>query len=74
MGKQIYCLVSGVIFALVALLHLLRLLNAWAVQIGPFAVPTALSVFGLVFSALLSLWAFRASKPGAATSTAQRPR
>jgi hypothetical protein len=69
MGKQIYCLVSGLIFALVALLHLLRLFNGWAVQIGPFSVPTALSVFGLVFSALLSLWAFRTSKPGAATST-----
>lgn len=69
MGKQIYCLVSGVIFAVVALFHLLRLLNAWAVQIGPFAIPTALSVFGLVFSALLSLWAFHNSRPGAGTST-----
>lgn len=65
MGKQIYCLVSGVIFALVALLHLLRLLNSWAVQIGPFAIPTALSVLGLVFFALLSLWAFRNSRPKA---------
>ena len=62
MGKQIYCLVSGVIFAIVALFHLLRLLNAWPVQIGPFAIPAAVSVFGLVFSALLSLWAFREAR------------
>jgi len=69
MGKQIYCLVSGVIFGLVSLLHLLRLLNAWAVQIGPFAIPATLSVSGLVFSALLSLWAFLSSRPPTGTST-----
>ena len=53
-----YALVSSLIFAVVAGAHLLRLLNQWAVQLGPFSVPMSVSWAGVVISALLSMWGF----------------
>jgi hypothetical protein len=52
-----YLLSSGLLFALVALLHLLRLLYGWSAQIAGVSVPLWLSVVGLVVPALLCAWA-----------------
>ncbi|MBI2639034.1 hypothetical protein HYW83_05595 [Candidatus Peregrinibacteria bacterium] len=51
-------LVSGVIFAAVAVLHVLRLFYGWAAQIGGWDVPMWFSGVGLVVAALLALWNF----------------
>ena len=54
-----YLLISGVIFGVVALLHLLRIINAWTVQLGPWVVPMWVSWAGLAIPALLCVWAIR---------------
>ena len=53
-----YALVLALIFAVVAAAHLLRLVNRWAVQVGPYSVPMSLSWIGLVIAALISVWGF----------------
>jgi hypothetical protein len=42
-----YAVVSALIFAIVAVAHAIRLVNRWAVQVGPFAVPMSISWIGL---------------------------
>lgn len=58
MNARPYLLVSGVVFLLVALLHLLRALNGWELQYGPWTVPMWVSWGGTVGPVLLSVWAF----------------
>ena len=53
-----YAAVSALIFAIVALVHLARLVKGWTVQVGSFAVPISVSWIGLPFSALLAIWGF----------------
>jgi hypothetical protein len=53
-----YAIVSALIFALVALAHLVRLAKQWTVQIGPTSVPMSVSWVGLIVAALLAIWGF----------------
>ena len=53
-----YALISALIFALVAVAHVLRLVNRWTVAIGPYNVPMNVSRYALVVSALLAIWGF----------------
>jgi len=53
-----YAVFSALIFAVVAAAHLLRLLNRWGVQIGPYSVPMFVSWIGLVIAVLISIWGF----------------
>jgi hypothetical protein len=57
--KSNYALVSGVVFALVALLQAGRALAAWTVQIGPLNVPLWFSWIAAIVAGSLSVWAFR---------------
>ncbi|HEY9768639.1 MAG TPA: hypothetical protein V6C71_09085 [Coleofasciculaceae cyanobacterium] len=59
MSEKNYILISATVFALVALLHLVRLLAHWSFQIGTVAVPLWGSWLGLLIGAGLSIWAFR---------------
>jgi hypothetical protein len=61
MGYKSYCVVSGVLFSLVALAHLLRIIGGLPINIGTIAVPMAVSWGGLIVPALLAIWAFRAA-------------
>jgi hypothetical protein len=54
-----YCVVSGILFSLVALAHLLRIVFGMAVQVDAYAVPMTLSWVGLIVPGALALWAFR---------------
>ena len=58
MARKLYLMLSGAVFFLVALLHLLRLVNHWAIVVGPRAIPFALSYVGLPVSAAYCAWAF----------------
>ena len=49
-----YAVVSALIFAVVAVGHVIRILNRWAVHVGPFSVPMSVSSIALVVSALIS--------------------
>jgi hypothetical protein len=57
--KSSYQLLSGVIFALVALLQAVRAIAGWAVQIGPFNVPVWFSWLAAIVAGSLAIWAFR---------------
>jgi uncharacterized membrane protein YecN with MAPEG domain len=51
-----YAAVSVLIFAIVAIMHLVRIINGWSVTIGPRDIPMSVSWAGLVVAALLALW------------------
>ena len=59
MCMKAYLLISGIIFGLVAILHLVRLVRQMPVQLGGWAFPMRLSWGGLVAAAILCIWAFR---------------
>ena len=61
MEHQKYCVVSGVLFSLVALAHLLRIIFGMSLQVDEFDVPMFISWVGLVVPTGLALWAFRSS-------------
>jgi hypothetical protein len=54
-----YLRVSGTLFGLIALGHLLRLLYRVPAELGQWVVPLWASVIGLILPAALALWAFR---------------
>ena len=54
-----YAFVSGSIFGNVALVQLIRSVEQWPVQIGPFAVPLWFSWIAFVVAGGLCAWAFR---------------
>jgi hypothetical protein len=53
-----YAVVSASIFALVALAHLVRLLEQWPVVIGPDQVSMNISWIAFVVSALIAIWGY----------------
>lgn len=59
MGHKKYCVVSGALFSLVALAHLLRIINGMSVQVDEYAVPMFVSWIGFIIPAGLAFWAFR---------------
>ena len=61
MAAKPYLMISGVVFALVAALHLIRALAGWAFVIGPWVIPTFGSWAAFVAAGVLALWAFRLS-------------
>lgn len=61
-----YLGISGAIFGLIALLHVLRLALDWPAQIGSWTVPFWISWVAILLSGGLCVWAFRlvlASRP-----------
>ncbi len=61
MGHKEYCVVSGALFTLVALAHLLRIVYGMSIQVDDFVVPMLVSWIGLVVPGALAVWAFRIS-------------
>jgi len=59
MNQKNYCIVSGVLFCLVALAHLLRIVNGISVHLDEYVVPMSVSWGGLIVPAALAFWAFR---------------
>ena len=58
MSTKIYLAVSGIIFVIVAVLHLLRLIYLWPAQIGTLTIPMWASCAALVVASALFVWAF----------------
>jgi hypothetical protein len=59
MDQKTFSLLAGAIFALVALLHALRIYMGWPVVIGAWTAPMWLSWIGLVVAAGLSYLGLR---------------
>jgi hypothetical protein len=57
MNTKTYCAVTAVVFAFVAIMHLVRALQAWPVTIGSWSAPVALSWCAVLVGASLSVWA-----------------
>ena len=62
MGFRRYCTISGALFSLVALAHLLRIVYGMSIQVDDYFVPMIVSWIGLVVPAGLAVWAFRISR------------
>lgn len=56
MKARTYLLISGVIFGLVCLGHLLRVVFNWPLVIGALEVPMAISWMGMIITAGLVAW------------------
>jgi len=54
-----YLRVSGTLFGLIALGHLLRLFYRAPAEVAQWVVPLWVSVIGFLLPAVLALWAFR---------------
>jgi len=67
MGYRKYCILSGVLFSLVALAHLSRIVYGMSIQVGDYVVPMFVSWIGLAVPAGLAVWAFRISRKSSST-------
>ena len=57
MARKLYLILSGFVFFLVAILHLLRLIYHWPIVVGTTTVPYALSYVGFPGSTAYCVWA-----------------
>jgi hypothetical protein len=64
MTEKTFAAIVAVIFALVALLHLLRLVLGWSIVIDAWTVPMWLSWIGLVVAGGLSYYGARLAMRG----------
>lgn len=64
MSNRLYLVVSATLFALVAVAHLIRVVNSIPVLVGEYAVPMFVSVFGVLVPAFLAASAIRLLRAG----------
>ncbi len=62
MTEKLYLIISGIIFALIGLFHLLRIMFQWPAMVGTWAVPFTISLMAIMVAAFLTFWAFRLSR------------
>ena len=62
MTQRSFCLITSILFLLMALLHAIRLLQGWQVTIGGAVVPLWVSGIGLAISGFLAYEGFLLSK------------
>jgi hypothetical protein len=53
-----YAAVSALIFAVVALVHVVRIIKQWTVRIGSFSVSMSVSWVGFIVATLIAIWGF----------------
>ena len=62
MSARTYCLVSSVVFAFIAVAHLVRAARSLPVLVGSFSAPVGLSWAAGVAGVLLAVWGLRSSR------------
>ncbi len=62
MNAHSYFLVSGVLFGLLALIHVVRIVDGWTFTLGPYAVPMAGSVVAILILGALSIFGLKLSR------------
>jgi hypothetical protein len=62
MDEKTFSLVAGIIFAVVALLHLVRIFMDWTVIIGDWSVPKSVSWVALIVAGGLAILGVRFSE------------
>ena len=53
-----YCLISAVVFGVVAVMHLYRVIQGWTAMVGPYDLPMSLSIAAIVIAGGLSVAGF----------------
>jgi uncharacterized membrane protein len=64
MNRRSYCVITGIIFIVIALLHLLRIIYHWRAVIGPWAAPDWISWIALVVAGYLGYEGIRLARRG----------
>lgn len=64
MNTRSYAITSSVIFLLVALLHVLRLIQQWDIVIGTWHMPIWTSIMAAIVTGFLSFQGFRLFRQG----------
>jgi hypothetical protein len=59
-----YLQISGTVFGIVALAHVLRVIQRWPAAVAGWAVPMWVSVVAALVTGVLAIWAFRAAARG----------
>ena len=59
MTEKSYLVISGSIFSVIGILHLLRIIFGWSAKVGTIMAPLWASLIILIIAAFLSFWAFR---------------
>ncbi len=59
MNIKSFCLLSGMLFIIVAVVHLARLVLGWPLLIGAMFVPMWVSVVGLIVTGALGVYGLR---------------
>ena len=62
MDKNIALIVAGVAFALVAIIHLMRLITKFEITVSKKVIPLWVNVIGLLVAGCLAFWMFAAAK------------
>lgn len=62
MEQKTFLQVTGIIFAVIAVLHLMRLVLGWEVILGSFVVPMWASFVGVAVAAYLAYCAYKLMK------------
>jgi len=56
MKMRAYLVVSTLVFALVAIVHLIRFVQDWTVQVGTWTVPHSASLGAVIVFAAFAIW------------------
>ena len=56
MTEKQFCLICGVLFSIVALVHMYRLVAGWPVMLGSWDVPVWMSGFAVVLAGVLGCY------------------
>jgi hypothetical protein len=59
MNRKIYCLATAVVFAVIGLVHLVRIVLEWDAAIGGWSVPMWPSWLALVVSTVFAYYGFK---------------
>ena len=54
-----YFQISGTVFGIVALAHVIRVLRQWPAQVADWSVPMWVSGVAALLAGVLAIWAFR---------------
>ena len=61
MSKHLPLIIAGIIFSIVALMHLLRVIYHWQVMIAGYIIPMSVSTIAFIVITILALWMFSAA-------------
>ncbi len=64
MDQKTFSLIAGIIFAIVAIVHLFRILQGWNIVLGTWMVPMWVSWIGLIIPGILGYWGLKFGRKG----------